>query len=279
MSKVRSGGSGYTIVETMIFLAVSGALFASVMVLIGGQQQKTQFAAAVRDLDNKLQSVMGNVASGYYSNAVNPVCQLNGSHTAIVNLRNDPVGTTEPGTHGDCTFIGQALVPGAAGGQDFKIYSIVGLRQVNVSGVPQDVDKLADASPWLFIDTVETYTLNGADFESIKYKDSAGTYSSPTFSLGFLTGFVQHDISAPTTLKSGTANTNAYITESLEPRQPIPGSIGDLLEQYGDTNHGSFPRVQINPNSIQICITDGTRHGVITFKGSSTQTTIEGSCP
>lgn len=45
---------GFTIIETMIFLAVSGALLASSLLLVSGSQNKSQFNNAVRDLNRKL---------------------------------------------------------------------------------------------------------------------------------------------------------------------------------------------------------------------------------
>lgn len=57
---------GYTIVEVMIFLAISAALLFSASALISGRQQRTQFNQSVVQLDQDLQDLFNDVATGYY---------------------------------------------------------------------------------------------------------------------------------------------------------------------------------------------------------------------
>ncbi len=60
--------TGYTIVETMIFLAVSSLMFISAMILINGRQSRAEFIQAVRVFEANLRDVANDVSTGYYAN-------------------------------------------------------------------------------------------------------------------------------------------------------------------------------------------------------------------
>ncbi len=57
---------GYTIIETLIFIAVSGMMFMSAVILVGGRQQEVEFSQGVRDLENKLKDTLNDVSTGYF---------------------------------------------------------------------------------------------------------------------------------------------------------------------------------------------------------------------
>ena len=67
--KRASGGRshGFTIVETMIVLAVSGALFTSAIFFIGGRQQKAEFTASVRNFETSINDIANDVSDGYFA--------------------------------------------------------------------------------------------------------------------------------------------------------------------------------------------------------------------
>ena len=66
MNRGEARRGGYTIVETLIFLAVSALLFVSTIILISGRQAKAQFTNSVRDLVSDITDVANDVANGYY---------------------------------------------------------------------------------------------------------------------------------------------------------------------------------------------------------------------
>jgi type II secretory pathway pseudopilin PulG len=117
--------AGYTIVETLIFLAVSSAMFVSAMALIGGRQGKADFNSSVRNFESKLQQLANEVSSGYYPSAAEDVgqivCQVKDATggdnypLGIVNgmqfLTGNPTGIQ--GTNKDCLFLGRSIVFGS----------------------------------------------------------------------------------------------------------------------------------------------------------------------
>lgn len=58
--------AGFTIVETMMFLAVSGVIFVSVALMISGQLDKYQSKDAMNQLESSVRGVLNDVTNGYY---------------------------------------------------------------------------------------------------------------------------------------------------------------------------------------------------------------------
>lgn len=117
------GEGGYTIVEVMIVIAVSGALLASVMTVIGGKQRSTEFQYGVREFQSLIQDIMNDVETGYFPN--------NGS----------------PGSSSNAIFLGKAIhfheVTGTGRVSALKEMSISG----TISSSNKDATQLSDAVP------------------------------------------------------------------------------------------------------------------------------------
>ncbi len=95
---------GFTIVEVMIVLAVTGIMFVSAVVLINGRQNKTEFTTAINNLQQQLQQIINETVSGYYPNQGTFTCQ--GNSTGPVTF----TGTaTKQGANGGCIFMGKAI--------------------------------------------------------------------------------------------------------------------------------------------------------------------------
>lgn len=102
-------GAGYTILETLIFLAVTGAMFASAMAFISGRQARTEFASAVRDFEISMNDIANDVANGYYANATDGgqriSCTVQGGNIVVTGG-----GADVQGSNKGCIFIGRALM-------------------------------------------------------------------------------------------------------------------------------------------------------------------------
>ena len=62
INDMKGRSYGYTILEALIFLAVSGLLFAAVYPSFVGRDNKTKFSQAVRDLDTKINDIMNDTS-------------------------------------------------------------------------------------------------------------------------------------------------------------------------------------------------------------------------
>lgn len=126
--KPMKGGNkarGFTIVETLIVLAVTGALFAAIAVTLSGRQQKTQFQQAINNVHSQIQEVINEVSTGFYPNTGNFTCDA---------AATGPVFTATPSPQGenpDCTFIGKVMQFGVGTNdpEQFNVYSLAGLRR------------------------------------------------------------------------------------------------------------------------------------------------------
>lgn len=114
---------GFTIVETLIVLAVTGTLFVSAALLINGKQSKTNFQVGVRTLQQQFQKVINETASGYYPNNGDFTCAVAGPPLKIT------AGSNGQGTNQDCIFVGKTLVVGGSTHTDnYGVYPLAGRR-------------------------------------------------------------------------------------------------------------------------------------------------------
>src|SRR6266404_1087080 len=117
----RTSG-GYTIVEVMIVLAVSGVLLFSALTVVGGQQQKTSFSQAMQDVVSMIQNYAGQIQAGSYPS-------LEGQSCHAVALGNPRGNRPQIGGSGsdDCISLGRAFQVQPGSGTIYS-YPVLGLR-------------------------------------------------------------------------------------------------------------------------------------------------------
>lgn len=130
--------AAYTIVEVMIVIAITGGLLLMAMLMISGQQGKTEFTQAINDVQAQINDVINNVATGFYANNGNISCAAGASPILSAVSRGE-------GTNQGCVFMGRAIQFAVAGDPvAYNLYDIVGLQN-NSSG--QAVQNLTEAVP------------------------------------------------------------------------------------------------------------------------------------
>lgn len=145
---------GYTIVETMIFLIISGVLLITSMLFFRGRQQRTQFTQGVREIEANVKTIMGEVSSGYYpNNDTSFSCSAPASDT--IPTLTFP-GTGEQGSNESCIFIGK-VINFDDDSEQYSSYTVVGRRKAHVSG--QIVNTLTEAKPTIDERIKEVYTM------------------------------------------------------------------------------------------------------------------------
>lgn len=146
--------AGFTIVETMIVLAVSAGLFLIAALYIGGKQAKTEFQVGVRDIQTQLQQIINQTESGYYG-LQDRSCSANAS-----GLHLSTGGSL--GTSGECIFIGKAIVVDST---KLYVYPLAGARLKAGADTTSAVD--ADAT---VAGSPETFTIpNGIELFTSSY--------------------------------------------------------------------------------------------------------------
>lgn len=163
MKNVGGYAAGYTILEVMIFLAVSGAMFLIAIAFINGKQSQAEFSQSVGDIGSQLQQVLDNVVDGYYASQQSFNCSA-GTGTGNnggPDLLTGNSGTK--GTHDGCIYIGEVVQFGVPGsnGQKYNIIPVVGNQTApDANNVPQPVTSFSDAYPTAFTSGVEAHELS-----------------------------------------------------------------------------------------------------------------------
>jgi len=247
---------GFTIVEVLIFLAVSSALMVSAFALISGSQNKASFTQSINDVQQQIDSVINNVANGYYSaGETQKQCVLIGG---IPNFTGNPVVR---GSSAQCIFLGR-FIAFQDGSNEYTVYNVAGARQIAVS----DVKTMAEAKPTIIPDTEQKYTLkNGLTFK----KNPAGVTNN---AFGFFNGLgTSNGIS-----DSGYQQASFYGFNSSD-IQPLPNNFASNYESTG----GKDPT-----DGYALCFNSGTTNqsGIITIGGSGRTATSSleikgGLCP
>lgn len=123
----RLSGAGFTVVEVMIVLAVTGMLFLSAALLVGGRQNREEFNIGIQQIQSQVQAVINEVSSGYYPSSGDFTCERSGSSISFSS------GSNEQGTNSDCIFLGKVIefgsgVAGAGNAEKMAIHALAGLR-------------------------------------------------------------------------------------------------------------------------------------------------------
>lgn len=285
MAFMKQKNTGFTIVEVMIFLAVSGILLVSALLLVNGQQNRTEFATAVRDIESQVRDVINDVSTGVYNYNGDFTCQISGTGTAPVISS----GSTEQGSNLGCTFIGRVFQFSPLNDPSrFYIYSVAG-RQFPGSGPTSgDIYYLWDAKPVAISprtsspsipDATERVPLtNGLRVEKMTYNDGAGDINIGAF--GIFSNFTRN-AGGTSTIKQNSdfwPIHNSVLNEGQE-------TAADKIYAMGTP---MWPYIALrNPtNGISICFVNDrvSQHGLLTIGNQSgrlnTNLSIgSGSCP
>lgn len=232
---------GYTVVEVMIVLAVSGMMFVVAATFINGKQAKTSFSTGVNETASRIQDTIEQVNRGKYSD-IRLNCVLSGSTVSVTA----GTGTTPQGANPPCVFIGKFLHFSVAGDrQQYEIFSLAGLRDkttLDTAGVTTINNGAADL-------TVSAKIPQGLQVESVKVN------GTPSYGFGFAQGL-------------GSASADGYGYESGSQNISLISASGltdslasnDAASQITGSNLNSD-----KPKKVVICLTDGTRYATITL--------------
>lgn len=274
--KRRAGAQGYTLLEVMIVLAVSGGLLVAAMALISGQRQKTEFSQAIREIESQIQDVINDVATGYYANTGNFQCDrvVVGS---VERPRLQTAASSAQGTNRDCVFIGRVMQFGVASSnsEQFNIYNVVGLRQALSGGSYGNSQTLTQARPTAmapgtgvtanYPDSTEVKKLQyGLTINSIRVGNqdigAIGFFGSLTpggSSGGNLVSGAQtvELVPVPTTALNMTASSTVDAINRLDSSNPTinPSQGVVLCFQSGGTNE--YGRITIGSNARRLTTT------------------------
>lgn len=138
---------GFTIVETIITLAVSSVLFVTVMLLFSGRQGRIEFYQGLRDVDVQIRDIANDVRNGYIP-TVSGGFSCSFDDSGVVSITSGSSGAN------NCIFAGKAIFIDSEGGQIIT-YTLAG-RQKATNLVELTPKIIANGTG---VDTSESYKL------------------------------------------------------------------------------------------------------------------------
>lgn len=217
--------SGYTVVEVMLFLAISGVIFAGAAYVFSGQQDKTSFEQGMRDLSSQLQKYIDEVSTSVFLGGGNYICTISGS-TGRAQLS---AGTPGQGTNQDCIFLGRAIqvVPTQ---QRIYIYSVLGNKSTP-NGEP--VTSFANAMPEPALssgtDLTEEYYAPWGKVTSSKITGASGIATDSTL-VGFYNS-LQDGYQNSGVAGAQSVFAKGYNYQSSDPLSPRSAGIKSCIEE------------------------------------------------
>jgi prepilin-type N-terminal cleavage/methylation domain-containing protein len=264
MRKARS--SGFTIVEVMIVLAVTGLLFLSATALISGRTNQTEFDQASRAFQQQMQDAINEVNTGTY-NGTTYTCTPGNP----VTFSNGDIGQ---GANDGCTFIGDLLAFGQ-GTDQTGVYTLAG-DQVQQGGVNagEQVTALSNAGPNVVTATsgqpdvtsnpleygLHPYTVNGKS--SMNYSLDGGATLTPIGAFALVYSFATYSGGS---IESGSQQVNLVplVSSQLGDSQgTLLGDVTSKLPSSPDSASGT---------QVSICAKSATtnQYALVTIGGSN----------
>lgn len=234
---------GYTIIEVMIVLAVSGVMFVIAANFINGKQAKTSFTTGVNELASKIQDTIEQVNDGRYADSL---LNCTGGAGSI----SFPGSTAAQGTNSGCIFLGKLI---QFRGTSYRTILLAGSR-LNSSNVPSTslIDAGAKAIP-LPGGYDDKHVPQDLTIKSVKIN---GALSAST-TIGFIQSLASLDSTSH--LASGSQTISLYTVRAM----------GAGVNDYSLVVGGNINQA----NSAAICVADsipGSRFAEIQLGGTDT---------
>jgi prepilin-type N-terminal cleavage/methylation domain-containing protein len=235
---------GYTIIEVMIVLAVSGVMFLIAASFISGKQERTSFTSGVNEMSSNVQDVIQQVSSGQYSD-IPLSCSFNGTSTTI-----NP-GTVTQGMDQSCVFLGKMInfLPPAHPSltnptNTYNLLSFAGGRTLSGSNGDTVITSLNQADPAVINALTSTYTIpDTLNALSVNVVDANSGTTVASWEIGFFQS--QGSNNASGSLGSGAQTVGLYYTNLSNPSN---------IQQA---------------QSADICLTDGTYYAEVMLGDNS----------
>ncbi len=269
---------GYTIVEVLIFLAISSLMFLLAAGFISGKQSAVEFKQGMNDINTQIGSVVNDVANGQYPPSATFTCTAPPLSPPVFTA-----ATTAQGSNGGCIFLGKVMQFNVAG--DPTVYNIytVAARQMDPTGA--SITSFTAAKPIAVddggaINLTQKNTLQSG-LVVTKVLKCTGNCSggTPIGSFGFFGSLGNYGLSQSSTPESGAQT----VVTAIVPNTPANGTFG-ASETSAVTNinakAGSIGPTDIvgNGTYILMCFQNGNKKGSVSIGGQSGQqftTTLE----
>lgn len=254
---------GFTIVETLIVLAVTSALFVSTALLVSGRQQKTQFAVGIRNLQQQIQQVINETRSGYFPDSGNFSCAATGGPVPY-NVNLTAAAGKEQGTNGECIFAGKTIVFDPVDHPStFNVYSLAARRQKSGEEVKTAAEaNITAIAPTTSSPTIPDLTVQTTIPNNIEYVKGkavgAGGWNTQGQAVAIISSFANFQ-----TVGTGSGGSQRMLLARYGAWNPSD-EVSNINKEMNN------PPVNIYPlftNGVQLCFKSGgtNQSGLITI--------------
>jgi prepilin-type N-terminal cleavage/methylation domain-containing protein len=255
--KAAEKQSGFTIVETLIVLAVTGALFLIAFDAINGKQNITEFQQGINNVKSSIQDAISEVNSGDYTDTDNFTCD---GASGTLQIQS---GADQQGSNTGCIFLGKVLQFGVANTnpQKYIAYTVAGLQNNTGTLASATPDAIAPGNttnatgdfPNASVTSLLPYGLTAVSMDSVA---SNGTKTA-VGAVGIISTLGSYSDGQ---LVSGSQQLDLI---------PVTGSALDTTSQTTvDDINNHLAASTINPgDGVEICFASGTTNqsGLITI--------------
>jgi len=260
---------GFTILEVLIVLAVTGVLFVSAAYLVAGKQNQTAFSQAIREVQSQIQQVINEVAVGFYPNPGNFQCTAGASGPNII------AGAAEQGANSGCIFVGKAMQfqVASTSPERFATHVIAGLRQGGTGNT--ESTSLAETKPKVVAPSTAQPAIPSAT-------------STASLQNGLTTAWMRYSVGGPAQNIGTVAFTSslappssAGVVSGAQQVNLVPISTSALNQtqlQSVDAINANLATSPMNPSGgVTICFASGgtNQSGLITIGSNNRQLSVK----
>lgn len=229
--------------ETIIVLAVTSGLFVSAMIMMSGQQAKTEFRQAVGETQSLLDDTANDVATGYYSVDSTMKC-----YKFLTDVGFTAGTGQEKGTSSVCTFLGRVVQFAATTPDKTSTYSVAGLRELKPGVLATTLTEAkARVSPEQTMITTSVLP-GGLTVQNAFYQATVGGAKVPISGVAFVSTLGS---STGSSLKPGVSSVDII---------PLPGALNVAQGAFGAAATTTLQDglVVKNPQGgISVCLDSG----------------------
>lgn len=236
---------GYTILEVMIFLAITSVMFIYAVVAIGGRQKQIEYNQSVRDLESTIADVVNDVSAGYYPKSTTITCSVSGSGALARAVFS--AGTTEQGGSSDCALVGKTLIFNASDGpQD-------GFTLGTLAGIKPPLSQIArptalEMKPRMVYDLTPGINANFNENKTLRYGlkvTKIFNNDTPTKTYGLL-ALVSNFDASQASQKNGLMQTTLFASTI-----PLARTMNEYVVEVESL---SKPSIETPTNGVSICV-------------------------
>lgn len=258
---------GFTIVEVMVFLAVSGFTFLIAASFINGKEAQAEYNTGMNQANLQVKTIINNVSNGNYAlpNGASLSCSFAGGRPNVTEIAPQPNNVAMEG----CTFVGTVLEPDYNNSPyQYYMFTVAGCQNYNGAGSsyqcstnpsdplptnleqeqPQVVSWLSGSKTWdNGVGLTKIYYVSGGNWDQLSALGFFGSFPSMNNSVmesgaepvnlvyfnGSSANTAQDIVSLGSNGPNGRLMTNGYIVMCFQGSKGQKGSI-----DIGSSNGG-----------------------------------------